>query len=265
LGSDTSKDCEEEYQGLRPSNVESEFGDTGLEELVLMEGPQQILQLTLQKQADRFMKEETADANDYADWIKWVADAEQGKHAITDNVTSVGVPILLQVQQLNDAAGCNSFKQQMTSTDNPGASSRWEDICRKLRVDQNLDEQKRQMLWKMLERYQDVFAWNKGELGYCTIGEHSIDTQGFPPCQVALGRLSYWEEAEVKRQIDVLVDMGKMKPSDSEYAYRVTLPVKKDGSRRFCGDYRPLNLQTRRDSFPMPLVEDVISQLGKSA
>ncbi len=34
---------------------------------------------------------------------------------------------------------------------------------------------------------------------------------------------------------------------------------------RFCGDYRPLNLQTRRDSFPMPLVEDVISQLGKSA
>jgi len=73
------------------------------------------------------------------------------------------------------------------------------------------------------------------------------------------------EEAEVKRQIDVLVELGKMKPSDSEYAYRVTLPVKKDRSRRFCGDYQPLNLQTRRDSFPMPLVDDVISQLGKSA
>jgi len=115
----------------------------------------------------------------------------------------------------------------------------------------------------MLERYQDVFAWNKGELGCCTVVEHSIDTQGFPPCRVALGRLSYWEEAEVKRQIDVLVDLGKMRPSDSEYACRITLPVKKDGSRKFCGDYRPLNLQTRRDSFPMPLVEDVISQLGK--
>jgi len=116
----------------------------------------------------------------------------------------------------------------------------------------------------MLERYQDVFAWNKGELGCCTVGEHSIDTQGFPPCKVAPGRLSYWEEAEVKRQIDVLVDLGKMRPSDSEYACRVTLLVKKDGSRRLCGDYRPLNLQTRRDSFPMPLVVDVISQLGKS-
>ncbi len=69
----------------------------------------------------------------------------------------------------------------------------------------------------------------------------------------------------MKRQIDVLVDLGKMRPSDSEYAYRVTLPVKKDGSMRFCGEYRPLNLQTRRDSFPMPLVEDVIFQLGRLA
>jgi hypothetical protein len=116
-----------------------------------------------------------------------------------------------------------------------------------------------------LEHYQDVFAWNKRELGCCTIGEHSIDTQGYPPCRVSPGRLSYWEEAEVKRQIDVLVDLGKMKPSNSEYACRVTLLVKKDGSRRFCGDYRPLNLQTRRDSFVMPLIDDVISQLGKSA
>jgi hypothetical protein len=44
-------------------------------------------------------------------------------------------------------------------------SSRGEDICQKLRIDQNLDELKRPLLWKMLERYQDVFAWNKGELG----------------------------------------------------------------------------------------------------
>jgi hypothetical protein len=77
--------------------------------------------------------------------------------------------------------------------------------------------------------------------------------------------LSYWEEVEVNRQINVLVELGKMRPSNSAYACRVTLPVKKDGSRRFCGDYKPLNLQTQRDSFPMPLVEDIISQLGKSA
>ncbi len=132
-------------------------------------------------------------------------------------------------------------------------------------MDRNLDKGRQQQLWGMLERYQDVFAWNKGELGCCTIGEHVIDMQGFVPCRTAPGRLSYWEEAEVKRHIDVLVELGKMKPSNSEYACRVTLPVKKDGSMHFCGDYRPLNAQTRRDSFTMPLVEDVIDQLGSSA
>ncbi len=109
-----------------------------------------------------------------------------------------------------------------------------------------------------------MFAWNKGELGCCTIGEHFVDAQGFPPCKVSPSQLSYWEEVEVKIQIDVLVDLGKMKPNNSEYACRVTLLVKRDGSRRFCGDYRPFNMQIHRDSFPMPFVDDVISQLGKS-
>ncbi len=56
-----------------------------------------------------------------------------------------------------------------------------------------------------------------------------------------------------------------MKPNNSKYACCVTLLVKKDGSRRFCGDYRPLNIETRHDSFPMPLVNDVNNQLGKSS
>jgi hypothetical protein len=81
------------------------------------------------------------------------------------------------------------------------------------------------------------FSWNIGELGCCTIREHFVDTQGFPPFKVSLGQLSYWEEVEVKRQIDVLVDLGKMKPNNSKYACQVTLLVKKDGSRHFCGDY----------------------------
>jgi hypothetical protein len=194
----------------------------------------------------------------------WVSDAEKGKQAIFETTNRAEVPVLLQIHQIKGDSH-NNCKEQVALSDNWKLNTKWEEICQKIRVDHDLDEEKRQQLWKVLGHYQDVFAWNKGELGCCTIGEHSIDTQGFPPCKLSPGRLSYWEEAEVKRQIDVLVDLGKMKPSDSEYTCRVTLPIKRDGSRCFCGDYRPLNMQTRRDSFPIPLVEDVISQLGKSA
>ncbi len=72
------------------------------------------------------------------------------------------------------------------------------------KVNTSLDKKKQQQLWKVLECYQDVFAWNKGELGCCTNGEHFMDTQGFPPCKVSPGRLSYQEEVKVKKQIDVL-------------------------------------------------------------
>jgi len=137
------------------------------------------------------MKEEITDADDYANWIRWVSDAEQGKQALLGAANCVEVHVLLQVQQMDTANSHNSFKEQLALSNNLKASSRWGEIFQKIRVDQNLDEEKGQQLWGVLERYQDVFAWNKGELGYCTVGEHSIDTQGFPPCKVAPGRLSY--------------------------------------------------------------------------
>ncbi len=90
---------------------------------------------------------------------------------------------------------------------------------------------KTQQLRHLQECFQDVFAWNKGELECCTIGEHAVDTQGFPPRKVSLGILSYWEEVELKTQIDVLVDLGKTRPSKLEYVCQVTLFIKKDGSR----------------------------------
>ncbi len=137
-----------------------------------------------------------------------------------------------------------STTELLRSSSHEEMGTRWREIYQRIKIDSSLDEGGQQQLWKILERYQDVFALNKGELGCCTVGEHFVDTQGFPPYRASPGRLSYWEEAKVKRQIDILVELGKMRPSSSKYACRVTLPAKKDGSRRFCGDYRPLNAQT---------------------
>jgi hypothetical protein len=37
-------------------------------------------------------------------------------------------------------------------------STRWEEISQKLQIDHNLEEEKKQQLWKMFGNYQDVFA-----------------------------------------------------------------------------------------------------------
>jgi len=226
------------------------------------------------------MSGEITDANDYADWLRWVTDAEQGKRTQRESTPDADATLVLQQTYPTDISSIPTLLQVVQvkgddfscTTTGPSSSSchdeltiRWRKISQRIKIDSSLDEGGQRQLWDVLERYQDVFPWNKGELGCCTMGEHVVDTQGFPPCRASPGRLSYWEEAEMKRQIDALVELGKMRPNSSEYACRVTLHVKKDGSRRFYGDYRPLNAQTRRDSFLMPLVEDVIDQLGNSA
>jgi len=65
--------------------------------------------------------------------------------------------------------------------------------------------------------------------------------------------------------MQALVDLGKMHKSSSKYACKVTLLVKKDDNKRLHGNYRPFNAQTWRDSFPMPLIDDVLLWLGKFA
>jgi hypothetical protein len=189
---DTDADTNSEgLQSVEPIDEESDFGNTKLEELVLKEGPQQILQLTLQDQADDFMREEILD--DYADWIQWVSDTEKGKQISREPARCAEVPALLQIHQVS---GNEAYSKQLAlSSDDPRMGTRWEEISQKIRIDHNLGEEEKQQLWKVLGNYQDVFTWNKGELGCCTIGEHFIDTQGFPPCRVSPGRLSFWEEA----------------------------------------------------------------------
>ncbi len=74
--SGSSEDSDGESQTMGAIEEESEFGNTELDELVLTEGPQQILQLTLQDKAADFVKEEVTDDDDYADWIQWATEAE---------------------------------------------------------------------------------------------------------------------------------------------------------------------------------------------
>jgi hypothetical protein len=133
------------------------------------------------------MKEEIIDSDDYVNWIQWVFDAEQGKHVISITAKQEDAHVLLQLQQMNGDIFPNKSTMQVPVPDDYKTNSRWEEISQKIQVDQSLDEEKGLQFWKTLECYQDVFAWNKKELGCCTIGEHSIDTQGYPPCKMSPG------------------------------------------------------------------------------
>jgi hypothetical protein len=159
---DADDDSKEGLQSIEPIEDKSEFGNTELEELVLKEGPQQILWLTLQDQTDDFMKEKITDSDDYVDWIQWVSDAEKGKHANREATQCAEVPALLQIHQVSGSDTHFNHHGQLALLNDQKMSTRWEEVSHKIHIDHNLEKEKKQQFWKMLGNYQDVFAWNKG-------------------------------------------------------------------------------------------------------
>jgi predicted aspartyl protease len=154
--SSSSEDSDEGNQAVGTTEEESEFGNTELENLVLSEGPQQILQLMLQNKAADFMKEEVTDNDDYADWIQWAADVEQRKQKPSEARNAGQESVLLQIQQMEVVDPYDCVKERIMK--NPKEDTRWGEICQKIRIDQHLDKGMERQLWTVLEQYQDVFA-----------------------------------------------------------------------------------------------------------
>ena len=68
----------------------------------------------------------------------------------------------------------------------------------------------------------------------------------------------------IKEEIDKELKNGLIKPSTSPWASPVTLVKKKNGKWRFCVDYRKLNNVTKKDRYPLPLINEIIDRLGGS-
>ena len=78
-------------------------------------------------------------------------------------------------------------------------------------------------------------------------------------------KMSPRELAELKIQLEALLAKGFIRPSSSPWGCPVLFVTKKDGTERMCVDYRPLNLATIKNKYPLPQINDLYDQLAGSS
>src|SRR5512136_3174747 len=74
-------------------------------------------------------------------------------------------------------------------------------------------------------------------------------------------RMAANELAEVKKQVDDLLQKGYIRPSTSPWGAPVIFVEKKDHTQRMCVDYRALNEVTIKNKYPLPRIDDLFDQL----
>lgn len=84
---------------------------------------------------------------------------------------------------------------------------------------------------------------------------------GTRPVSMAPYRMSASELAELKKQLEDLLEKKFVRPSVSPWGAPVLLVKKKEGSMRLCIDYRQLNKVTIKNKYPLRRIDDLMDQL----
>ena len=109
-----------------------------------------------------------------------------------------------------------------------------------------------------------MFAEHNLDLGRTDVVKHQINTGDSRPIKQQPRRIPAHLTEEVSKNIDDMLAKGVIKPSSSPWSSPIVMVKKKDGSYRFCVDYRRLNSCTIQDAYPLPRIDESLDQLSGS-
>ena len=113
--------------------------------------------------------------------------------------------------------------------------------------------------------YHDVFMLESNELGCTSAIEHEIRIKNSEPFKEQFWRIPPPLLEEVHASLRDMLEAGAIHLSQSLWCNAVVLVRKKDGTLRFCVDFRCLNVQTKKGSYPLPDIQEALESMVGSA
>lgn len=98
-------------------------------------------------------------------------------------------------------------------------------------------------------------------LGCTSVVKHKILVSS-DPIKQRYYPVSPFKQKLIDEEVDKMLAAGVIEPSKSAWSSPVLLVPKKDGSMRFCVDFRKVNAVSARDAFPLPYISSILDKLG---
>ena len=124
-------------------------------------------------------------------------------------------------------------------------------------------EREREAAVSVLAEFWDLFS-HDGSYGHTHLLQHRIITEDVPPIKCRYRPINPALEPDLRRQLDEWLRHDVIEPANSPWSFNLVAAKKKGGKIRWCIDWRRLNQITKKDTFPMPSVQDTISRLAGS-
>ena len=125
-----------------------------------------------------------------------------------------------------------------------------------------LNPNQQQQVRTLLCEFSDLFSRGQHDLGRTDVIQHQINTGDATPLRQPPRRMPLARRREAQQAVEEMHKAGVIEPSSSPWASPVVLVRKKDGTTRFCVDYRKLNHVTKKDSYPLPRIDDTLEALA---
>jgi hypothetical protein len=113
----------------------------------------------------------------------------------------------------------------------------------------------------LLENYSSLFAVQTSLPPHRLVDHHIPLLDGANPVNVRPYRYPQFQKQEIENQVCEMLKNGIIQHSSSAFSSSLLLVRKKDGSWRFCVDYRAMNAITVKDRFPIPAIEELLDEL----
>ena len=125
----------------------------------------------------------------------------------------------------------------------------------------HLSDEKSNEIKNILTERKNAISQHKKDIGYCSLVEHEIKTGDHLPIATRQWPQPHSTRQAIKAQCDEMMEMDVIEKSSSPWHSPSLLVKKKNGSYRYCIDFRKINEISEKDKYPLPHIDNVLESL----